>query len=276
MLKSTTYQTVTRFDLARTFAGRGRYWTTAYLVDGLLIDTGCAFTARELVKALEGAPLTRIVNTHTHEDHIGGNGPLQRQRAGLEIFAHPLAIPVLADPRHEQPLQPYRRLFWGWPEPSSANPLADESWIKTDNCRFQVLYTPGHSPDHICLYEPDREWLFTGDLFVGGWDRALREGYNIWQIITSLRRVVALPSSVMFPGSARIRENPKADLESKIAYLEDFGNKVLELHCKGWDVNAIVRALCGRPMAIEMVTSGNFSRRHLVLSYLRNNSDKQK
>jgi glyoxylase-like metal-dependent hydrolase (beta-lactamase superfamily II) len=276
MLKSTTYQTVTRFDLARTFAGRGRYWTTAYLVDGLLIDTGCAFTAHELVKALEGAPLTRIVNTHTHEDHIGGNGPLHRQRTGLEIFAHPLAIPILADPRREQPLHPYRRLFWGWPEPSRANPLADESWIETDNFRFQVLYTPGHSPDHICLYAPEQGWLFTGDLFVGGWDRALREGYNIWQIIASLKHVAALPSSVMFPGSARIRENPKADLESKIAYLEDFGNKVLDLHRKGRDVNAIVRALCGGPMAIEMVTSGNFSRRHLVLSYLRNNSDKEK
>ena len=70
MLKSSTYETVIRFDLARTFAGRGRYWTTAYLLDGLLIDSGCAFTARELVKALEDATLTRIVNTHTHEDHI--------------------------------------------------------------------------------------------------------------------------------------------------------------------------------------------------------------
>ena len=271
MLKSTTYQTITRFDLVRTFGGRGRYWTTAYLIDGLLIDSGCAHTARELADALRVASLTRLVNTHTHEDHIGGNGPLQRQRAGLEIHAHPLALRVLADPRRQQPLHPYRRLFWGWPEPSLASPLSDEAWVETDNFRFQVLYTPGHSPDHLCLYEPDRGWLFTGDLFVGGWDRALREGYEIWQIIASLKRVAALPAAVMFPGCARIRENPKAELESKIAYLEEFGNKVLDLHHKGWDVNAIVRALCGKPMFIELVTLGNFARRHLVLSYLGNN-----
>jgi len=270
MLKTSTYNSVTRFDLARTIAGRGRYWTTAYLVDGTMIDTGCAHTARELVKALDETRLIRIINTHTHEDHIGANGILQRQHADLEIFAHPLAIPVLEDPRGKQPLHPYRKLFWGWPEPSHGHPLADEEWIETDHFRFQVLYTPGHSPDHICLYEHEQGWLFTGDLFVGGWDRALREGYNIWQIIASLKRVAALPATVMFPGSARVRENPKNDLDAKIAYLEEFGDKVLNLHHKGWDVNAIVRALCGKPMFIELITLGNFTRQHLVLSYLRN------
>jgi glyoxylase-like metal-dependent hydrolase (beta-lactamase superfamily II) len=276
MLKTSTYESVIRFDLAHTLAGRGRYWTTAYLVDGLLIDSGCAFTARELVKALDGTALTQIVNTHTHEDHIGGNGPLQRQRADLEIFAHPLAIPVLADPRGQQPLHPYRQLFWGWPEPSQAHPLPDEAWIEAKHLRLQMYYTPGHSPDHLCLHAPERGWLFTGDLFVGGWERALREGYDIWQIIASLKRVAALPCTVMFPGSARIRENPKEELEAKIAYLEEFGNNVLELHRKGWNVNAIVRTLCGKPMLIEIVTLGNFARRHLVLSFLRENRNKEK
>ena len=273
MLKASTYQTVTRFDLAQTLAGRGRYWTTAYLLDGVLIDTGCAHTAPELCKALEGTQLTHIVNTHTHEDHFGANGPLQRQYKHLEILAHPLALPVLEDPRGRIYLHPYRRLFWGWPEPSHADPIADEAWIETGDLRLQVLYTPGHSPDHICIYEPEHGWLFTGDLFVGGWERALREGYDIWQIIASLKRISAYPATVMFPGSAHIRENPKQELEAKIGYLEEFGDKVLTLHRKGWDVNAIVRALCGKPMFIELVTLGNFTRRHLVLSYLGNYSN---
>ncbi len=271
MLRISTYAEVTRFDLARTLAGRGRYWTTAYLVDGLLIDSGCAHTAPEMVRALREAPLTRLVNTHSHEDHIGANGPLQRQRAGLEIRAHPLAIPVLEDPRREQPLHPYRRLFWGWPEPSQAQPLADGAVLETEAFRFQVIYTPGHSPDHLCLYEPQRGWLFSGDLFVGGRERALRDGHDIWQIIASLKRIAALPSTVMFPGSARIRENPNTELASKIAYLEEFGNRVLDLHHRGWGVDAIVRALCGKPMFIELITLGDFARRHLVLSYLRDN-----
>lgn len=73
MLEIKSYTGVTRFDLARTLLGRGRCWTAAYWVDGIMVDTGSAHTARELVQALTSTPLTRIVNTHSHEDHIGAN-----------------------------------------------------------------------------------------------------------------------------------------------------------------------------------------------------------
>jgi glyoxylase-like metal-dependent hydrolase (beta-lactamase superfamily II) len=272
MLKITAYDGITRFDLARTLLGRGRYWTTAYLVDGMMIDTGCAFSAPELVSALADSPLVLIVNTHTHEDHIGANGPLQRQRDGLEILAHPLALPILADPRGTQPLHPYRRLMWGWPEPSQARSISDGEVIETEHHRFQVLYTPGHSRDHICLYEPRRGWLFSGDLFVGGRDRALRAGCDIWDIIASLKRIAALPATVLFPGSARVRKDPAQALATKIAYLEELGEQVLALHQEGKGLAEIVRALLGGPMLIEFITLGHFSRRQLTLSYLGMNA----
>jgi glyoxylase-like metal-dependent hydrolase (beta-lactamase superfamily II) len=273
MLKVTRYGDVTRFDLARTLAGRGRYWTTAYLLDGLLVDTGCRHSAPELVRALADTPLVRIVNTHSHEDHIGANGRLQRQREGLEILAHPLALPVLADPRRSQPLQPYRRLFWGWPEPSKGQPISDSALIETEHYSFQVIYTPGHSPDHLCLYEARQGWLFSGDLFIGGRDRALRAGYDIWQIMASLKRIAGLPAVMLFPGSARVRDHPAQALEPKISYLEELGERVLELQRQGRDVPAIVRVVCGRPMPIEFLTLGHFSRRQLVLSYLGMNDE---
>jgi glyoxylase-like metal-dependent hydrolase (beta-lactamase superfamily II) len=274
VLKITSYGDVTRFDLARTLAGRGRYWTSAYLVDGLLIDTGCAHSTPELVKAVAGTSLVRIVNTHSHEDHIGANGLLQRQRDGLEILAHPLALPVLADPRRTQPLHPYRRVMWGWPEPSQGQPISDGEVIETAQHHFQVLHTPGHSPDHLCLYEPDRGWLFTGDLFVGGWDRALRADYDIWQIISSLKRVATLPATRLFPGSARVRDNPSEALAAKINYLSQLGEGVLALHHQGWGVPEITRSLCGGPMLLEFITLGHFARRRLVLSYLGMHDDR--
>ena len=269
MLNLSVYSSVTRFDLAHTLLGRGRYWTTAYYVDGLLIDSGCAYSAAELAQVLEDQPLNWLVNTHTHEDHIGADGPLQRSRDGLQIRAHPLALPVLADPHRTQPLHPYRKLFWGWPTPSQATPLADGETIQTEHYTFQALYTPGHSVDHLCLYEAAQGWLFSGDLFVGGQDRALRQGQDIWRTIASLKRMAELPLQTLFPGSARVRQQPLEELCQKIAYYEQRGQQVLELHQQGLDEGEIARQLFGKPMWVELVTLGHFSRRNLVQAYLR-------
>jgi len=268
MLKFTNFGDITRIDSARTLAGRGYYWSTAYLVDGLLIDTGCAHSAYELAAIIKQENLRFIINTHTHEDHIGANGILQARQGDLNIFAHPIALPILENPHRTQPLQMYRRIMWGWPKPSSGRSVNDGEWIETDKYRFRVIYTPGHSPDHLCLYEPNRGWFFSGDLFVGGRDRALRDGYNIWQIIESLKRVGKIPLKTLFPGCARVRDNPTLALTNKIEYLQETGEKILLLHKKGVSRGAIARSVFGGPMWIEFMTLGHFTRRHLVESYL--------
>jgi glyoxylase-like metal-dependent hydrolase (beta-lactamase superfamily II) len=268
MLRTTPFDEVTRIDSARTIASRGYYWTTAYLVDGILVDTGCAHTAHELVEIVRDKHISHIVNTHSHEDHIGANGLLQ-QRGGLNILAHPLALPVLENPQKNQPLQLYRRVMWGWPQPCTAQPALDGDVIQTEHFRFRVIYTPGHSPDHICLYEPDRGWLFSGDLFVGGKERALRVDYNIWQIIAALKQVAELPLTRLFPGCARVRENPSEELIAKVQYLEEVGGRVRSLYQKGYPPDRIARHLFGGPMWIELVTAGQFSRRGLVNSFLQ-------
>jgi glyoxylase-like metal-dependent hydrolase (beta-lactamase superfamily II) len=269
MLKTTSFGPVTRFDLARTIPGQGPYWTTCYYVDGLLVDSGCAHARKELASALKNLPLNRITNTHTHEDHIGANAALQGQNPQLEIVAHPLALPVLADPHDAQPLHPYRRRFWGWPGPSKARPIADGEIVQTLRYCLQAVYTPGHSPDHICFFEETQGWLFSGDLFVGGQDRALRAGCDIWMIIASLKHIQTLPIYTLFPGSARVRQAPKPEIGAKIDYLEDLGRRVIDLHRQGYSVDQICKTLLGGPMWVEFVTRGHFSRRWLVRSYLR-------
>lgn len=268
MIRTSLFGEVVRFDLARTLWGRGRYWTAAYLVDGLLVDTGCAHTARELAQALDGTPVSQVVNTHSHEDHIGANELLQRTRQ-VTLGAHPLALPVLADPRRTPPLQPYRRVFWGWPDPSHAEPLEDGAVVETLHHRFEVVYTPGHSPDHLCLFEPNEGWLFTGDLFVGGQERALRDGYDILGIIESLKRVARLPARWLFPASARVRDRAGEALSAKITYLERLGERVRDLHGQGHSVPEIARTACGGRMPVEWITLGHLSREHLVRSYLQ-------
>ena len=248
--------------------GRGRYWTTAYLIDELLIDSGCAYSAPELSAFLHDKQITYLVNTHTHEDHIGANGLLQKEHSDLKILTHPLALELLGEP-HRQNLQAYRRLMWGWSEPSKGKQVVDGELIRAEKYNFQVIYTPGHSPDHICLHEPERGWLFSGDLFVGGRDRALSAEADIWGVIESLKKIANLPLSRLFPGSARVRENPVTEILEKIDYLTEMGEKVLELRRNGLDVSSIARSLFGNLMFIEVFTLGHFSRKNLVQSYLR-------
>jgi glyoxylase-like metal-dependent hydrolase (beta-lactamase superfamily II) len=102
---------VTRVKMGREYQGRVLYWTAVYLVDGLLIDTGCPHTAEELTRFLEGQHLDRAVNTHHHEDHVGANHLLQ-QRFGIPIMASRQSAPLIGQSSR---LLPYQELVWGYP-----------------------------------------------------------------------------------------------------------------------------------------------------------------
>lgn len=265
MIQTEQVDTVIKFRLARGVLGRPAYWTAAYFADGLLVDTGCHHTARELCATLRRQMVRFIVNTHHHEDHIGANAEIAREH-GCAIYAHPLALPFLQDPSRIG-LQLYRRIFWGLPAPSEGREAPPG--IATEHCRFQVLHAPGHSPDHLVIYEPNRGWAFTGDLFIGGKDRAYRPDYDIRATLDSLRKLAALDISYLFPGSGSVRQNPRREILDKIAYLEELHARIRELHSRGWDEKRIARALFGREGSLTYLTGGHFSSVNLVRVFLR-------
>ena len=272
MIQIEQINAVRKFRLARSIFGRGFYFTTAYWVDGMMVDTGCAHTVQELVASLKGYQVDHIVNTHSHEDHIAANAALQNIY-GADVLAHLKALPVLAQPKRIQPLHLYQQLMWGYPDPSRGKAIGDV--VETDHHRFEVIHTPGHSLDHICLYEPDEGWLFSGDLFVSGQDRALRADYNIWLIIASLKKVAALDICILFPGSGTVRQNPHNEIIRKIEYLTELGESFLALYRQGMSYMQIRRKLLGSEMAITYFTMGHFSGKNLVRSYIEDQPGKE-
>jgi glyoxylase-like metal-dependent hydrolase (beta-lactamase superfamily II) len=64
MIEVNHIEEVIQIKMGREVGGQVLYRVAAYLVDGLLIDTGCKHTAEELVRFLEGQNLKFAVNTH--------------------------------------------------------------------------------------------------------------------------------------------------------------------------------------------------------------------
>ena len=87
--------------------------------------------------------------------------------------------------------------------------------------------------------------------------------------MASLRRIAALRPTLLLPGAAKVRDEAVSALLEKASYLEELGGRIVEMHRQGRSEAEIVRAACGGPMLIELVTLGHFSRRGLVRSFLR-------
>lgn len=118
-----------------------------------------------------------IVNTHGHPDHTNGNDRAT-SLTGAPIAAHP-AVPFTPDV-----------------------PLTDGQVLDVGSLRIRCLYTPGHSDDHIVLFETGHQLLLTGDLiFVGKVGGTTREA-DVAVEWRSLQRVLAaVPDhATLWPG----------------------------------------------------------------------------
>jgi len=249
--------------MARTFLGRPLYGVSAYAYGGLLIDSGPPPTDRQLVEWCRAHPeVRRVVLTHHHEDHVGGAAAL-REELGLPVHAPASAVPILAEGLR-MPL--YRRVIWSTPRRFRAEPLGD--WIEGEGCRLWVIPTPGHAATHVCLFDEERRWLFSGDLYVHEKVRYLRRIEDAREHIASLRRVLALEPELLLCDHAGILEHAPERLERKIRFWEDLAGKARELRDQGCSVDDIALRLLGRDGFISWASFGDFSHRNLIESLL--------
>jgi glyoxylase-like metal-dependent hydrolase (beta-lactamase superfamily II)/rhodanese-related sulfurtransferase len=156
----------------------------SYLVgdSGAAVLVDPSFRIEQYLAAAEelGVTIGRVLETHTHADHVSGHGRLALEH-GLPVAIHSLAE---AQYPHEA--------------------LADGDVTRVGGVEIHVLHTPGHRPEH-CAFVVDEKLVLTGDsLFVGDAARpdlaiAAREGAE--DLFQSLRKLEALGDDVeVFPG----------------------------------------------------------------------------
>ena len=254
---------VTFLRIARTLAGRPLYWTGAYLVGTTLIDCGPPSTAAQLVRVLEGRPVDTLLVTHHHEDHMGSADLLARHR-GLVARIHPAGVPLVEGGFRQET---YRRVAWGRPPLIRAEALGAE--VEAGPFRYEVIATPGHSPDHACFFERERGWLFTGDLFLAERLKYLRDDEDLAGLIASLESVSRLPLTRVF-GAHRgpVRDGPAA-LRRKAEGLRTLRERVREMLARGLSEGEVTRRAVGPEGFLTWFSRGRFSARNFVKAVAR-------
>jgi hydroxyacylglutathione hydrolase len=153
----------------------------------VVVDPGYAVDQYLEAAEEEGVRLTRVLETHTHADHVSGHGRLALEH-GLPVSIHPAAEPEY-----------------------DFDPLEDGDEIAVGIVSVRVIHTPGHRPEHCAFAVSDREradepWLtLTGDsLFVGDAarpDLAVEAAEGARELYHSLQRLLELPDGVeVHPG----------------------------------------------------------------------------
>ncbi len=155
------------------------------------------------------APLTAILCTHGHPDHVGAVQTLVTETGVSEVYMHPDELPALADyalPELGEVRLPQLRAY------------GEGDHIEIGQLVVRILHTPGHSPGSVCLAVDSENVLLTGDLiFAGGVGRTDLPGGSLSVLQASLRRIInEFPeNTALYPGhgpqttlAAELRSNP--------------------------------------------------------------------
>jgi len=182
--------------------------TIGYLIVGkkraLLFDTGMGISdVKKITGELTTLPII-VLNSHTHDDHVGGNWEFDTIYGMDTDFTRQSAKGSRADAQAEiTPDQICGRLPKGFdPKTYQTRPWKITAYIH-DGQRFdlggrtiEVIATPGHTPDAISLIDRENGLLFTGDTYYPAPIWLYRPETDLDQYSASIRRLAALATQV--------------------------------------------------------------------------------
>lgn len=196
-----------------------------------LIDTALPFSYKGILKAAEtlGKPITHIVLTHAHSDHIGSLDSLKAQLPDCKVVISARDAKLLRGDVTLETGEPRTPIRGGVPKPGKVKTAADLEVSEGDRIgSFRVIATPGHTPGHIALYNEKTGALIAGDAFqvrggvaVSGQIRPFFPfpAWATWNKETAIQSAIKLEQlnpNVLGVGHGRLLINPKAAMAQAI------------------------------------------------------------
>ena len=210
-----------------------------FYVDKLLIDTAQYNARQKVLATFQNKKIDQIALTHWHEDHTGNAAGLYLQHQAT-VFAHPFTAEKLCTGFK---VLPYEQYMFGRIKPYAVPTKPFPEKITTENFEFVPIHTPGHSSDHTVILEPNKGWLFSGDLFVSIKIKYFRRGEDLGEQIESIKKVLQYDFEVIFCGHFPQFKNGKELFQKKLQYFEDFYGKVKHYYLQGLESKQIMKAL---------------------------------
>lgn len=243
----------------RSWQGRlAGYDVSAYVVRDALVDTGPPHARARLLAAVRELAPRGVVITHCHEDHAGNAAELAAM--GLPLLLHPSCEREL---RRPEPIGLYRRMVWG-----SANPLTAP--VRTfDPSPLTVLPLPGHTNEHLVVWDAERRILVGGDLFLGVKVRVAHGGESPRRLVQSLRAAVALEPRLLLDAHRGAVYEPVPLIQAKITWMEETIGEIERLDARGLAEREIARRVLGREELVGWVSRGEYSKRAFVRAVLQ-------
>jgi glyoxylase-like metal-dependent hydrolase (beta-lactamase superfamily II) len=180
-----------------------------------------------------------IVCTHAHLDHCGQAGEIV-ERTGCELWMHPnqeYLRRIIDDPEAvfirqlevarqsgvpEEPLRRYaaqrsERFASVVTVPEPDRSLVNGVSIDSELGAWDVHETPGHSPSHVCLFQPEHRLLISGDHVLGRVSLYFDYGYSadpVGEYLRSLDVVEQLRARLCLPGHGRTFADVRAHIDA--------------------------------------------------------------
>jgi glyoxylase-like metal-dependent hydrolase (beta-lactamase superfamily II) len=234
------------------------YEVSAYMLRGVLIDTGFPRAGRALHSALGALAPRGAIVTHWHEDHAG-NVPSLAAR-GLPMRMHSECEQRL---RAQPPIRAYRHLVWG------TTARLEPPLQPFDPAPLEIIHLAGHTRDHLVVWDAERKVLVSGDLFLGVKVRVAHESESPRTLVTSLRQAAALEPRLLLDAHRGPLTDAAAKLRAKADWLVERIYEIELLAARGLAERDIARLALGSEALVGWASWFEYSKIGLVRAVLR-------